>query len=388
MRWGEALWPGGHGPPQPPPLPGWNPFGDELPPAAEESTPWPEGHPLPLPQWGSPKDAAVFSSVEEYEDLAATVEHCVQQLLQAHQYNTVGNLLRFYEGWKTSATTLREFFRGYEPPITADHYTCVGLSLELLRRLDTLAAKFPKTAGKFYLVSCEEAVDHLQGYIAADPCVGTCEKEHVLVVLKIEIEGRRGLLMLDPGYHVARAVTVMKDCIYPHTGWFTQPGDLGIRKDYHYVFTENCDYVAWKERETRAGVTTNSESVIYVARPYLTPVNITERRNLVYNFRSWVARDTKGHLLAGMYFPLKEGGTVTLFYQDSLNGKQRIRINPSADFDAKTNLALKRCSALMDLPLEHLESILMKISIILKDRAFLREVLDVNRDIISISIDN
>lgn len=72
-----------------------------------------------------------------------------------------------------------------------------------------------------------------------------------------------------------------------------------MRKEYCYSLTENTDYVAWRERESRGEVETISDSVVYVGRPYLTPVNVTERRNLVYNFRSWLARDTKGHLLAG-----------------------------------------------------------------------------------------
>lgn len=56
---------------------------------------WPEGHPLPLPSWGSPKAALRVPSVEQYEDLASNVELTVQQLLQAHNYNSVGNLLRW-----------------------------------------------------------------------------------------------------------------------------------------------------------------------------------------------------------------------------------------------------------------------------------------------------
>lgn len=56
---------------------------------------WPEGHPLPLPSWGSPKPALCVPSVEQYEDLASNVELTVQQLLQAHNYNSVGNLLRW-----------------------------------------------------------------------------------------------------------------------------------------------------------------------------------------------------------------------------------------------------------------------------------------------------
>lgn len=51
---------------------------------------------------------------------------------------------------------MKTFFRNYQPPITPEHHTCVGLGLELLQRLRLLRKKFPDVAGKFYLVSCEE----------------------------------------------------------------------------------------------------------------------------------------------------------------------------------------------------------------------------------------
>jgi hypothetical protein len=44
------------------------------------------------------------------------------------------------------------------------------------------------------------------------------EKEHVLVALRVDVAGRPGTLLLDPGYHIARVITVMADNLYPHTG--------------------------------------------------------------------------------------------------------------------------------------------------------------------------
>lgn len=65
---------------------------------------------------------------------------------------------------------------------------------------------------------CFQSIDNFQSYVSADPSTATSEKEHVLVALKISIAGRNGILLLDPGYHVARVITVMADLIYPHTG--------------------------------------------------------------------------------------------------------------------------------------------------------------------------
>lgn len=59
------------------------------------------------------------------------------------------------------------------------------------------------------------------GYIRSDPSILTSEKEHVLVCLKIAIGSRSGVLLLDPGYHIGRVITVMKDQLYPNTGYCT-----------------------------------------------------------------------------------------------------------------------------------------------------------------------
>lgn len=51
-----------------------------------------------------------------------------------------------------------------------------------------------------------------------DTVAYSLEKEHVLLALKFEIDGRNGVLLCDPGYHVGRVITIMCDGVYPHTG--------------------------------------------------------------------------------------------------------------------------------------------------------------------------
>lgn len=51
-----------------------------------------------------------------------------------------------------------------------------------------------------------------------DTMPSTLEKEHCLMCMRFEFNGRSGVLLCDPGYHVARVVTVMDDRAYPHTG--------------------------------------------------------------------------------------------------------------------------------------------------------------------------
>lgn len=58
-----------------------------------------------------------------------------------------------------------------------------------------------------------------EGYISNDyPDPWVSDKEHVMVAMQIEVDGRQGVVLLDPGYQIGRAITVMIDKLYPHTG--------------------------------------------------------------------------------------------------------------------------------------------------------------------------
>jgi hypothetical protein len=114
---------------------------------------------------------------------------------------------------------LRHFYKSYTPVVSDAHHTCVGLGLELLDRLCGYESRWPGLKDKLHLVSCEEAIDDPEGYTRPNnPEAVNTEKEHVLVCLNISVAGRKGVLLLDPGYHVARVITVMRDQSYPHTG--------------------------------------------------------------------------------------------------------------------------------------------------------------------------
>lgn len=216
------------------------------------------------------------------------------------------------------------FFRSsYVPPISSEHHTCVGLALELWTKLHDLNARFPQLTDHLYLVSCEENIETLAEYAALsdrlDTVAYSLEKEHVLLALKFDIDGRSGVLLCDPGYHVGRVITVTNDGVYPHTGRFLQEDDATTRKEYTYQFTATSDkFVEWRSRTVRNDVVhEDSISLIYVSRPYMTAVDVTERRNLVYNFRSLLSRDPKGHLIAGVYFKIREASEeLAVFYRE------------------------------------------------------------------------
>ena len=107
--------------------------------------------------------------------------------------------------------------------IVSGQFTCVGLSLELLRRLQVLDKYFPGLSKCSFLVSCEENVNKNRKYQKCsrnnfNDFGHVMDKEHTMVAINIMIGDRFGILLCDPGYHVARVVTVMCDELYPHTG--------------------------------------------------------------------------------------------------------------------------------------------------------------------------
>ncbi|XP_071439371.1 uncharacterized protein [Hetaerina americana] len=367
--------------------------------------------------WGrrQPKEIE-FSDVEEYEHLASNMELQVQQLLKAHNYNTVGNFLRFYDSFVSSdwdEQDLEGYFRKYQPAITAEHHTCVGLGLELVKRLSEV---FSHIKESFFLASCEETIEESERYVGTggEPCQWTAEKEHVLVGLKISVAGRKGVLLLDPGYHIARVITVMQDCSYPHTGWFTQMEEPHCKKDYLYTSCGGGAYVVWKVKEMRPIVqcideaqgcepgvkVTEHLSLVYVGQPFLNPVSVTERRNLVYDFKSLLHRDAKGHLEAGLYFSLNQPNFqkagFTIFYQ--MGGTKHQNKVPFSLFigaqGKKMESAQKEFEFVdevgrqLGIPGGDFYNLLSQLAMAMKDKSFLDQLLGINNAINEIAANN
>ncbi|CAG9863484.1 unnamed protein product [Phyllotreta striolata] len=361
---------------------------------------WPLEHPLPLPCWDEEYIVPYrLKSVREYETLACDIEMQLRKVLEEHNYDTIGNFLRFYDRFRNSGMdNLLEFFHMYSPPITSEHYTCVGLAFELWNRIrNKLEAKYPGIGSHISVVSCEEDVYSPVGYTNScrfDPSSvpHNLEKEHVLMCLKAEFGGRQCVMLCDPGYHVARVVTVMADGAYPHTGWFVQSEENDIRKEYNYQLTpDNRHFVEWNERTTRKGKEENFVGVIYAGRHYLTAVDVTERRNLVYGFRSLLSRDQKGELIAGVYFKLlMNGDEFTMFYQNM--GKQRVKIKfcdvMKSEIDKDLMEKLTICNEQLNLPENKLLNIIRNAGSVLRDAKFLLQLSDIDRCINLLSANN
>ncbi|XP_059608305.1 uncharacterized protein LOC132256127 isoform X2 [Phlebotomus argentipes] len=311
---------------------------------------WPIDHPLPLPAWSSrERPRLVVDKVWQYEELAAMTETVLQRMLEETFYDTVHNFLDFHGTFRGSGgADLRLFFQHYTPPVNRRHHMCVSLAMEIVTRL---ADVLPTLAEHLFIVSCEEAVESAEPYIAnchkgrsLEGASHSLEKEHALIAVHISVAGREGLMILDPGYHVARAVTVMKDLCYPHTGWFTQSDEPHCRREYCYSYSlHSTNFVEWSERTTRGSTVNHELALIYVERPYKTAIDVTVRRNLVYNFRSLLARNAKGRVCAGLYFPVVPGpdAQLTLFYDGVNNASVKAKVKFST-FNRRDSLKIRK----------------------------------------------
>ncbi|XP_052862512.1 uncharacterized protein LOC128269169 [Anopheles cruzii] len=367
--------------------------------------PWPIEQPLPLPKWSaSTVSAYVADKLWQYEDLIGLIETKLQRMLEETHYNTANNFVDFYRTYKAARNVrgadLRQHFQHYTIPINRRHHMCVSLGMEIISRI---AEHYPDIARQMYLVSCEEALDESDSYIqhceenGIEFAGSTLEKEHALVAMKIVVGGRKGVLILDPGYHVARAVTVMKDQKYPHTGWFTQSDEPHCKREYIYsMHDHNDDYVTWTERMTRGGKQQYELSMVYIARPYRTAIDVTVRRNLVYNFRSLLSRDAKGRVCAGLYFPVVPNpldAQVTLFYDGPLENqvKQKFKFAVFKDAEKIPDpvwVHLENLAPQLRMELNELIDLMGGLCESIHDSDFVAQVLEINSDINELSADN
>lgn len=367
---------------------------------------WSINLPLPIATWSKePKAPLVIDKIYAYEDMVAFIETTLQHMIQETHYDTVNNFIDFYQSFKNSRSknlSLKEFFQRYSPPVNRQNHMCVSLGMEIVSRVALLR---PDIAKHFYLVSCEEAVEDTISYIEhcertnIESAARSLEKEHALVAMKIIVAGREGMLILDPGYHVARVVTVMKDQNYPHTGIFVQSDEIGCKREYWYTFSHNSDeFISWHERTTRNGQQKYEVSLIYAGRPYRSALDVTVRRNLVYEFRSLLSRDAKGRVFAGIYFPVLANtadANVTIFYDEGgINNKifkLKTKFTAFKDINNIPDSLMCHLTILapqLRIELSTLINTLKMCADIVADSDFVTEMLEINDVISVISADN
>ncbi|XP_023944717.2 uncharacterized protein LOC112050645 [Bicyclus anynana] len=290
---------------------------------------------------------------------------------------------------------LLEFYQKYNPPIRPHKNTCVGLAMETMKCLKVLENDFPGITKSMMVVSCDENIQDLLDYTTSFPgpqgFLIETEKDHVMMVCHVRVAGRPGVFLSDLGYHISRVVTVMADRCYPHTGWFTQSDEPHCRKQYNYQFNlHNPNYIEWHERETRGDKVKERLSLVYVAKAYLTAVAVTEKRNLVWDMKSLLGRNPKGHLTAGIYFISKKKDTQFTMFYDGLNGKQRKKFK----FDTFLEVQkipdevvndVEECNDQLRLRDGELLSLLKKLATIMSDEEFMDELLEINDKVVQLS---
>lgn len=291
---------------------------------------WPLERPLPLPEWGCGRPSLVFPSVQDYRRFLSRVTTRLRRALALQPYDSISNFVMFAEEYKASGfSSLQDFYRYYDPPLVSGRYTCVGLAADLASRLADLEGHYPGFKDAIYQVSCQEELpdEDIEKVISTEqPSAALSFKEHVLLCVRVRVEGRAGVVLLDPGYHVASPVTVMEDGLAPHSGpVLTATARSDVTRTYTYNFpSTTSSYVVWEVEEKRGGKSKFTKSLIHVSRPYLSGVDVTERRNLAYTFKTLLGRDAAGKFTAGFYFVIKptpSSSTVTFFRK--VNGEMK-----------------------------------------------------------------
>lgn len=367
---------------------------------------WPMDRALPLPEWGCERPELNFGSLPQYQRFLGHVQEHLHQALMTQCYDTMSNFIVFgqeYVSLREEYPALEEFYRDYDPPLLHGRYTCVGLACDLATKLSTLEMQYPGLKDATYQVSCEEEIDNADWYCSNGvPPITTCEKEHVLVCIRIRLSGRAGVLLLDPGYHIGEPITVMEDGLAPQSGIIqANTTKINVIRSYHYRYRhDNPAFVVWDVVEERDGrVTSQHTSLIHIARPFLSGIDIAERRNLVYPFKTLVGREPTGRLKCGLYFPLRECGqtTITFFhYVDGIHHHTRVPlsyfakrgIQDIAEADTSVESTLAAVAAGTGRSTPDLRASLEGVASLLQDQDFLTQLAQLDKAIDSISKDN
>jgi len=284
-----------------------------------------DSQPLPKPEWGSEPEHLEFSSLVTFQFFLQELKMILAAELESHPYNTFGSFIDFYDAFLKQSQPFEDFYQSYEPTILQESLSCVGLGCSLIDSMKaSLCNCYPGLKCALFIASCEEVVLDVDTYTTfSPPASSTSVKEHVLVVLRVKVEGREGYIVLDPGYHVNIPVIVMSDGKYPNTGWFLLSETSKVKKEYNYAVDSN--YIKWYVKETRGGKVKSWTNLIYSEKKFLSYISVSEKRNLVFNFRTLVARDER-QPVAGFYCNFEGDEKFTFFFNDESYNRQEVKI--------------------------------------------------------------
>ncbi|KAI5749657.1 hypothetical protein M8J76_009047 [Diaphorina citri] len=260
---------------------------------------------FPAPVWGEGEGAMELTSESELEDLIERIGQIHREVLENIHYNSVDNYLQFYEDYKRSGLDFHTFYAGYRPTFRP-HENCIGLAIEVLERLHThLTPRWPHLARYTYLASCwmdisAEWINQVEGKITEEidtrglPRSGL---QHVLGALQINVQGRRGYILIDQGFALESPIVLMLDGMHPHNH-IVQRNDFDNFNEYKLI---GKDLVHWRIFRNST-VQILEQHLINVKRPYCSFLSITEKRDLVRPLRSMVRTNRRGQIEGGFFF--------------------------------------------------------------------------------------
>lgn len=132
---------------------------------------------------------------------------------------------------------------------------------------------------------------------------------------------------------------------------------------------------------------------------FVSPVDSTERRNLVYNFKSLLKRDANGNVIAGIYFAMRtiEPGHFTLFYRTKEGEQTEVKVSFSdilhdRPLSETVSRSLRLCEEMFQLPGSKSSygvlELLNNAALALSNKAFMQQLLDINQRIAGLSENN
>ena len=180
---------------------------------------------LDEPVWSEDLPVASFASLIEFESFIIRCQDVIQKQMVAHDYNTISPFNKFYQSFRKSGKEgLVDFVSGYGEDLVEqeDSLSCVGLTTILIQELQRAEKQYSHC---FAHVSCEEVIKDVGAYSIGSP---NNLKEHVIVAVRISLapprageQRRSGFVLMDPGYHVARARFVLLISASLLWGWRT-----------------------------------------------------------------------------------------------------------------------------------------------------------------------
>ena len=119
---------------------------------------WPASWPLPAPRWSPAPHAITFGSTAALTAFRAELDRLLADHLARHDYDGLDVVLRFHEAyarWQRAGApgTFGQWRRQFVVSPEPEHLTCVGLSRDMLARLEKRGSP---VASHFYVASAEE----------------------------------------------------------------------------------------------------------------------------------------------------------------------------------------------------------------------------------------